>query len=471
MNKKTLILSLFLIVSGSLFAAKTSIEPATNDSIFPGFYLQEQPGSTSFEANQFPSTLKCYAGSEMKLDIHSLTQYNISAFSQSAYVIQKVVAGPSDSLSYTYEFVKKMDNEEQYRVRFQGKNAAQYNYGWMKSEAVLGDTLSFYRPNVDPLVTKQHSQRKRDLELAFLKKYNEAHVITPEFYALAYANIINEYVSSLYYFHRVYPLSLLPSNFFDDAILIENENSMYYYSALKSKFLFGLKYSPLKNIEEIYKNIQQEAPEFGKEYLLTNFISYYVASGDPSYKSFLDAVIAQNKKEIKNPEYVNYIKKVEQMYRKVGAVLPDSVLDNTFLYTMEEKKLPLRKVLDKYKGKALYIDFWASYCAPCRRNIRESKTASQYLKQQDVVEVYFSSDTNVESWKKALKDDAMEGAHYLKHEDRKSPLLNYFQISSIPHYVLMNSKHQVFMLDAPRPNDDAFSHLKDAIESMTKNKE
>lgn len=106
---------------------------------------------------------------------------------------------------------------------------------------------------------------------------------------------------------------------------------------------------------------------------------------------------------------------------------------------------------EKYKGKVIYVDFWASWCGPCRqqfpfsRAMHESLTAKQ---KKDIIFLYISIDEDLAKWKNAVEKlglkDFGENGHSFEVSGR-------YQVRSIPRYMIINKKGEIVDSDAPRP--------------------
>ncbi|MBN2766884.1 MAG: TlpA family protein disulfide reductase [Paludibacteraceae bacterium] len=66
------------------------------------------------------------------------------------------------------------------------------------------------------------------------------------------------------------------------------------------------------------------------------------------------------------------------------------------LLDINGQKTTLSKILSQSKGKALYVDFWASWCAPCLREMPMSKELRQNEKYKNTVFVYLAINDNQE---------------------------------------------------------------------------
>jgi thiol-disulfide isomerase/thioredoxin len=98
------------------------------------------------------------------------------------------------------------------------------------------------------------------------------------------------------------------------------------------------------------------------------------------------------------------------------------------------------KILDKYKGKVVFIDFWATWCAPCMMSIKEIAPLKEDLAQnKDIVFLYI---TNTSSPEKSYQIviPGIKGEHYRVTEDQYNLLSKRFQIVGIPHYAIVNKR-------------------------------
>ncbi len=126
--------------------------------------------------------------------------------------------------------------------------------------------------------------------------------------------------------------------------------------------------------------------------------------------------------------------------------------DRTLTYTLPdcEATVILRKITDNYKGKYVYLDFWATFCAPCRTGIEQSKVWREELRNNPDFEfVYITSDKN--SPKTTYEEyvaQHLNGAecYRISEEDYKK-LTVLFKFSSIPHHEALDPNGNVLKVN------------------------
>lgn len=92
------------------------------------------------------------------------------------------------------------------------------------------------------------------------------------------------------------------------------------------------------------------------------------------------------------------------------------------------------------KGKYVLIDFWASWCGPCRADIPHLKAIYQEYKDKGLEIVAVSFDDSEKAWKKAIKDLDLPWPHMSDLKVWNSAAAKSYAISSIPHTILLNQE-------------------------------
>jgi thiol-disulfide isomerase/thioredoxin len=104
--------------------------------------------------------------------------------------------------------------------------------------------------------------------------------------------------------------------------------------------------------------------------------------------------------------------------------------------------------LDKFKGKYVLIDFWASWCVPCRMQSPYLIKVSELYGKNNFVILSISIDENHNDWKKAIiKDGTKAFVHLIDDRGRESPVKNQYNINSIPSNFLIDPAGKIIDKD------------------------
>ena len=115
-------------------------------------------------------------------------------------------------------------------------------------------------------------------------------------------------------------------------------------------------------------------------------------------------------------------------------------------------------VLAEYKGKVIYVDFWGSWCGPCRGEMPNSQKLHSQFEGKDVVFLYVAfergqtREANEASWKNGIDRLDIKGVHFLPEPEANQEVSQNYQINSIPRYMLVDKTGKVVNQTAPRPS-------------------
>ena len=120
--------------------------------------------------------------------------------------------------------------------------------------------------------------------------------------------------------------------------------------------------------------------------------------------------------------------------------------------------------LDDFKGKYVYIDLWATWCAPCKREIPYLKEIENKYHDKNIEFVSISIDkvNAYETWKKIVVDKALSGVQLFAKGD--SSFAKALIVSSIPRFILIDPNGYIVEADAPRPSSGELIDLFNTLE-------
>ena len=99
--------------------------------------------------------------------------------------------------------------------------------------------------------------------------------------------------------------------------------------------------------------------------------------------------------------------------------------------------------LSSYKGKYVLVDFWASWCGPCRGENPAVVAAYQKYKAKGFDVLGVSLDNNKDKWKQAIKKDNLTWTHVSDLMGWKSETAQKYGVTSIPFNVLLDKDGKI----------------------------
>lgn len=122
--------------------------------------------------------------------------------------------------------------------------------------------------------------------------------------------------------------------------------------------------------------------------------------------------------------------------------------------------------LDDLKGQYVYVDVWATWCGPCKREIPYLKEVEKSYHGKKIAFVSMSIDvkTDHEKWLKMVEEKELGGIQLFADSDWKSQFITEYAIQGIPRFILIDPNGKIVDSNAPRPSDSKLTTLFDELE-------
>lgn len=152
-------------------------------------------------------------------------------------------------------------------------------------------------------------------------------------------------------------------------------------------------------------------------------------------QTFLEAVPHE---QHKMPMYKELVNEVRSARLKIGSEAPD-----ISGFTPEGNEL----TLSDFKGKYVFVDIWASWCAPCRREIPHLKEALTYSEKSDnLVVLSYSIDNKRPDWVNCINKNNLIHKNWIHISTLKgwgSEATKLFNVKGVPFTVLIDPEGKV----------------------------
>lgn len=138
-----------------------------------------------------------------------------------------------------------------------------------------------------------------------------------------------------------------------------------------------------------------------------------------------------------------------------------NVVKDFILETNSGETTSLSEVINNNKGKIIYVDFWASWCVPCKKCIPESHKLMEEFKSEDIVFVYLAFNDKLNRWKQSIKELNLKdykNSYFIKNF-KTSEVIKSLEIESIPRFVIYGADGKLLYKNAPHPDDKSIRNI------------
>ena len=188
-----------------------------------------------------------------------------------------------------------------------------------------------------------------------------------------------------------------------------------------------------------------------KEIALMSYMKYGRYSKD--WKEFIDVTskIINDKTVIKSMKDQYSKRKKAKEYMENITKLPAASFVCKDIHNKNIK-------LSDFKGKYILVDFWATWCGPCRGELPFLGKKEEEFKNSNIVFLSISMDKNTKTWTKFVKKNKLKGIQIIAGNENKN-ISKHYGIKGIPQFMLLGKDGKIIEPNFVRPSNPNFSKI------------
>ena len=157
--------------------------------------------------------------------------------------------------------------------------------------------------------------------------------------------------------------------------------------------------------------------------------------------------------QLENASIRNYFQKKNERLKQT---LEERKRNKQFIFqetTAKESEKFLAEITKKYAGQVILIDFWGTWCGPCRQAIKNFKENHEKLSQKGLVTIYVTDELSPEAdWKNMAA--GMPGVHYRIEETLSNKIFSQYGLTGWPSYLIIDKNgHLIYKKTAFREDE------------------
>lgn len=367
--------------------------------------------------------------------------YFLSYGRESAYVY----LNPKDNMVISLDA-----NQFDESLRFSGSGSERNNYlsqRTLQNAEVTKDVNSFYKVNEEDYL--QNLKFKKDKAEQLLNSFNvEAFFVADE-----KKSLVNDYMLNIQNYERNYSYYIgeeteVSNAFFDVLKTVDFSDLTDYNKDPFYRYLINSHWSKKIDDADTYEEMNATYRDLKSSDLrvamLMNFSSK-ISSSKSKAADYLKLIQ-------KNTTSKNFIKYAEDTYSSLSKLKEGDVSPNFSYNDINGAMVHL----SDFKGRIVYIDVWATWCAPCIKQIPYIEKLEKEFHNMPITFVSISVDKKeaFEKWKKMVRVKNLVGVQLFADKSFDSDFMDHYAVNSIPRFIIIGKDGNIVDPDAPNPSYD-----------------
>lgn len=181
---------------------------------------------------------------------------------------------------------------------------------------------------------------------------------------------------------------------------------------------------------------------------------FYVGINNKTHERAIDEMIAIYDKKYPGNKFSPYLYRFIAENDNYERIIAKPFSEHVKFIENGDSIQTLQNVFARFKGQALFVDFWFSTCGPCCKEFAYASEMYEFLTKNNITPLFISidGDNMNENWLNTIKLYDLEGHHIRVNKQTRKDMSDKYQINMFPRYMIVDKDGQIVEKAALRPS-------------------